>query len=170
MRNLLYAICMAALAVTCPTASAAAGEGQDQAGRFVPAETIVESLAWDDGRRGRRAIDLPIHFEFDSARLTRDGREQAGALGDALLDIAEAAGRPAAFLLVGHTDALGARAYNEELSLRRARVVRRYLVDEFGFDPRDIEVEGRGEDELLSRGTTEAAHSVNRRVEVIRLR
>ena len=71
---------------------------------------------------------------------------------------------------MGHTDALGARAYNEALSLRRARVVRRFLVDEFGFDPRDIEVEGRGEDELLSRGTTEAAHSVNRRVEVIRLR
>ena len=158
------------MAVTCLAASAAAGEGQDPAGRFVPTGTIVDSLAWDDGPRGRRAIDLPIHFEFDSVRLTRDGRDQAAALGDALLDLAEAGGRPAAFLLVGHTDAQGARAYNEALSLRRARVVRRFLIDEFGFDPRDIEVEGRGEDELLSRGTTEAAHSVNRRVEVIRLR
>ena len=170
MRSLLNAMCMAALAVTCPVVSAATGEGQDQAGRFVPAGAIVESLAWDDDRRGQRRIDLPIHFEFDSVRLTRDGREQAAALGDALLDLAEAAGRLGVFLLVGHTDAQGTRVYNEALSLRRARVVRRFLVDELGFDPRDIEVEGRGEDELLSGGTTEAAHSVNRRVEVIRLR
>lgn len=169
MRSLLSAMCMVALAVTYPV-SASAGEGQDRARRFVPSRAIVESLARDDDGRGRRAIDLPIHFEFDSARLTRDGREQAAALGDALLDLAAAARRPAAFLLVGHTDAQGARAYNEALSLRRAGVVRRFLVDEFDFDPRDLEVEGRGEDELLSRETTEAAHSINRRVEVIRLR
>ena len=170
MRSVLNAMCMAVLALAYPVASAATGEGQDQAGRFVPARSIVESLAGNDDRSGRRRIDLPIHFEFDSARLTRDGLEQAAALGDALVDLAAGGGRATAFLLVGHTDAQGARAYNEALSLRRARVVRRFLVDEFGFDPQDIEVEGRGEDELLSHRTTEAAHSVNRRVEVIRLR
>ena len=76
----------------------------------------------------------------------------------------------AGWLLVGHTDARGARSYNQALSVRRARALRAYLIDEFGFDARDIDVDGKGEDELLDPETTEAAHSVNRRVEVVRRR
>ena len=36
--------------------------------------------------------------------------------------------------------------------------MRAYLVDEFGFDHRGIDVEGRGEEELLDAAMTEAAH------------
>ena len=57
-------------------------------------------------------------------------------------------------------------------TMRRCRsdgrgAVRSYLVDEFGFAPRDIDVDGRGEDELLDPEMTDAAHSINRRVEVV---
>ena len=113
-------------------------------------------------------IDLHINFEFDSARMTRGGRAQAEELGEAMRSIAHDDG-PAEWMLVGHTDAQGARSYNRALSVRRAESVRAYLVEEFGFDPRDIAVEGRGEDELQDRETTEAAQAVNRRVEVVRL-
>ena len=141
-------------------------------GQVVPNEEIVETLL-NSAIRGaavRPRIDLHINFEFDSARMTRDGRAQAEELGEALLTIADRTGRSPEWLLVGHTDAQGARAYNRVLSVRRAEEVRAYLVDDFGLDPRTIDVEGRGEDELLDLETTEAAHSVNRRVEVVLVR
>lgn len=138
-------------------------------GRVVPAAEIVETLTpRTRGARLRPRVDLRINFEFDSARMTRDGRIQADQLGEAMQMIADGGGRPAAWLLVGHTDALGTRSYNRVLSVRRARAVRTYLVEEFRFDPRDIDVEGRGEEELLDPEMSDAAHSVNRRVEVVR--
>ena len=136
--------------------------------RMVPMREIVDAL---DTGGSRRRIDLWISFDFDSARLTRQGWEQAEALGEALRAIVdgEPASRPV-FLVVGHTDAQGPRSYNANLSVRRAETVREVLVDDFDLDGRDIEIEGRGEDELLSRERTEAAHAANRRVEVIRIR
>ena len=132
--------------------------------QIVPSARIAETLtAPTRGARARRRMNLHINFEFDSARMTRDGRAQAAQLGEAMRMISDAV-----WLLVGHTDAQGTRSYNQALSLRRAASVRAYLVDEFGLDPRDIDVEGRGEDELLDSDTTDAAHSVNRRVEVVR--
>ena len=140
-------------------------------GQIVPNDEIVRGLLNPiKGATVRPRINLQVNFEFDSARMTWDGRAQAAELGEAFREVADRAGRSAEWLLVGHTDAQGARAYNRALSLRRAEAVRSYLVDAFGFDPRTIDVEGRGEDELLDTETTEAAHSVNRRVEVVLVR
>ena len=139
-------------------------------GRIVPTAEIVDTLTdYKKGARVRPRMDLHINFEFDSDRMTRDGRAQAEELGSAMRRITDDEGA-AEFLLVGHTDGQGARSYNQALSVRRADTVRAYLLEEFGFDRRDIDVEGRGEDELLDRGMMEAAHSINRRVEVVRLR
>ena len=140
---------------------------REMQGQVVPSAAIAETLARRGGRVSPR-IDLHINFEFDSARMTRDGRAQAEQLGEAMLMVADDVGRRENWLLLGHTDAQGVRSYNRALSVRRAEAVRAYLVDEFGFDRRDIDVEGRGEDELLDTATTDAAQSVNRRVEVVR--
>ena len=142
---------------------------REMSSQIVPSARIAETLtAPTRGARARRRMNLHINFEFDSARMTRDGRAQAAQLGEAMRMISDDAARPAAWLLVGHTDAQGTRSYNQALSLRRAVSVRAYLVEEFGLDRRDINVEGRGEDDLLDPDTTDAAHSVNRRVEVVR--
>ena len=131
--------------------------------RLVSSAEIVEALTpvRTMGASPRPRIDLTVNFEFDSARLTRAGREQARELGDALR------GGVGRVLLVGHTDAQGSRAYNEALSRRRAAALRDFMVDEFGLDPRNVDVDGRGEDDLLFTETTDAAHRLNRRVEVI---
>ena len=137
-------------------------------GQIVPSEEIVATLREATrGARVRPRFDLHINFEFDSARMTRNGRAQAEQLAEAMRVFADGERRTPEWLLVGHTDAQGGRSYNESLSVRRARAVRAYLVDEFGFDPRDIDVDGRGEDDLLDAEMTEAAHAVNRRVEVV---
>ena len=141
---------------------------------FRAAADIVEALrrrAPGGDKGAGMGIDLWINFEFDSARLTPSGRDQAHTLGDALLDLAAyERGQGLSIVLVGHTDTQGTRAYNDRLSLRRAEAVRDYLVDGFGLDPRDvdIEVEGRGERDPISPLETDAAHALNRRVEVIR--
>ena len=139
---------------------------------FREAADIFEALRSGPGHKGAgMGIDLYINFEFDSARLTPSGRDQADTLRDALLDLAEyERGQGLSIVLVGHTDTQGTRAYNDRLSLRRAEAVRDYLVDGFGLDPRevDIEVEGRGERDPISPLETDAAHALNRRVEVIR--
>ena len=136
-------------------------------GQIVSRAAIADALGGKGVLVSDARIDLHINFEFDSARMTAGGRAQAEELGEALLLVEYDEG-PAEWLLVGHTDAQGALSYNRGLSVRRAESVRAYLVDEFGFDPRDITVEGRGEDQLLDEETTEAAHAVNRRVEVVR--
>jgi len=71
------------------------------------------------------AIALPIQFEFNSERLTPQGR--------ALLDLVAAALNDPqiignTFFVEGHTDAVGAPETNLSLSQRRARAVRDYLV------------------------------------------
>ena len=47
-------------------------------------------------------------------------------------------------------------------------LMHRFLVGEFGLDPREMTVVGRGEDEPLLSDGTEHAHAINRRVEVVR--
>ena len=137
---------------------------EERQARTVSADQIVTALTPDDTIRSatvRTTIDLAINFEFDSDRLTSTGREQARELGLALER------RRADILLVGHTDEVGTREYNAGLSIRRAEAVRRFLVDEFDLDARNISVQGRGEEQLLLDEPTDAAHAINRRVEVV---
>ena len=77
----------------------------------VPTADIIDALRRrepGDPRGAVSEIDLWINFEFDSARLTRTGRDQADELGEALLDLAaDEGGRTLSFVLVGHTDTRG---------------------------------------------------------------
>jgi outer membrane protein OmpA-like peptidoglycan-associated protein len=54
-----------------------------------------------------------------------------------------------AFLLEGHTDAVGSRFYNQVLSERRAASIRRVLNVSFGIPSRALSAVGYGEDYLL---------------------
>ena len=65
----------------------------------------------------------------------------------------------------GHTDDVGSQAYNQELSEKRARAVRDYLV-EAGIGQEIITTKGFGKTKPLVPGTTPEARAKNRRVEV----
>lgn len=109
-----------------------------------------------------RSIDLEVYFEFDSAALTGRTRADLRALGRALAspDLA-----PYRYLVAGHTDAVGDPDYNLDLSRRRARAVRDYLVTAFPIDPYRLKAVGFGDRRLKRPGKPTAA--INRRVEVI---
>jgi len=108
-----------------------------------------------------RSVDVTVFFKYNSAELTAQGKAELDKLGAAL---ASDALRPQRFLIAGHTDAKGSRAYNRELSLRRAKAVRDYLVANWKIAPERLEVYGWGEDRLKDPAHPRAA--INRRVEV----
>ncbi len=66
----------------------------------------------------------------------------------------------------GHTDNVGSRDYNQELSRRRADSVRYYLEQQ-GIASRRISASGIGMDRPIANNDTELGRQQNRRVEII---
>jgi outer membrane protein OmpA-like peptidoglycan-associated protein len=67
--------------------------------------------------------------------------------------------------IIGHADALGSDAYNQELSERRAQAVGARLLD-YGVPFSRIDATGRGEWEPIATNATEWGRARNRRVEI----
>jgi outer membrane protein OmpA-like peptidoglycan-associated protein len=103
---------------------------------------------------------LSINFQTGSSDLTEDGRMLASNLLEAISDPIFAGKR---FLIAGHTDATGTRAFNLALSRRRAETLAAYLVDA-GFDRARLDMTGHGFERPLE--GTRAIDGINRRVEI----
>jgi outer membrane protein OmpA-like peptidoglycan-associated protein len=73
------------------------------------------------------------------------------------------------FVIGGHTDDVGTEDYNQELSVRRARAVKDFLVSKYGIAPSRLDVSGYGKARPLVQGTSDAERSANRRVDFERL-
>jgi outer membrane protein OmpA-like peptidoglycan-associated protein len=101
-----------------------------------------------------------IQFEFDKAALLPDNRELLSRIAGILLT-----SKGYQITVYGHTDDVGSDAYNQELSERRARSVRDYLV-EAGISPKIITTKGYGKSKPLVDGKTPEARAKNRRVEI----
>lgn len=107
--------------------------------------------------------DLSISFVTGSAELTPTGKKLAQTFMEALR-APQLAGKR--FMIAGHTDAVGFRAYNLDLSQRRAQAMVDYLVT-LGASHSQFDVKGFGFDRPLPR--TSADSPSNRRVEVVKL-
>lgn len=109
------------------------------------------------------SVPVPVRFEFDSDRLTSDG---VAAVEDMFAYLKDA--YPDYVAIVGHTDPKGSEAYNDDLSLRRAKTVANQLV-KLGYYGQ-IQVIGRGEREPFkpddaSKYSEPQLHAFDRRVE-----
>ena len=67
--------------------------------------------------------------------------------------------------VIGHTDTIGTRDYNYQLSLRRARKVADLLAAQ-GVDRNILDIESHGEDNLLVKTGDQVREPRNRRVEI----
>ncbi|NOS90590.1 MAG: OmpA family protein, partial [Cyclobacteriaceae bacterium] len=67
--------------------------------------------------------------------------------------------------LTGHTDERGTDDYNLKLAEQRVKAVTNYLIEK-GVDSARINVKGEGKRKPLSNAKDEAAHALNRRVEI----
>lgn len=140
---------------------------QELADFLFPAQSSSDATrSWlaDDERAPANVAALKILFEFDSSEIKPESLETVGRLAQALLT-AGAADKPV--LIEGHTDATGESYYNQSLSVRRAQAVKDYLVDIYQIAAERMQVEGRGESQLLN--DKFPASAINRRVQVKQL-
>ena len=99
-----------------------------------------------------------LYFVSDSDQLTPDSQRQYSAVFD---DIKR---RPAyEVAVVGHTDTLGDKTYNQQLSLQRARALRDRLVHD-GLAVGAISIAGRGQLDLAIKTGDQVSEPRNRRV------
>ena len=107
---------------------------------------------------------LPSHFRLyfvlDSDALTPESQTR---YADVFTDIK----RRSVYQVevVGHTDTLGERSHNQELSLRRAQAIRDRLVHD-GIATNAISVAGRGQLDLAVKTADQVSEPGNRRVEI----
>ncbi len=66
--------------------------------------------------------------------------------------------------IAGHTDSVGADAYNQKLSQRRADAVKAMLVSRFGIDASRLTAVGYGESKPIASNNTAEGRAQNRRV------
>lgn len=102
-----------------------------------------------------------VTFEFDSAKLTTQAESRLNNV-TAALD----ASPDVRFRIEGHTDSIGTKAYNQDLSERRAGSVRDYLVTHGIGTDRITDVAGYGETRPVATNETAAGRAQNRRVEL----
>lgn len=70
-------------------------------------------------------------------------------------------------LIIGHTDAVGDAGYNQQLSERRAALVKDFFVERFEISKDRLRIEGQGEKNPISSNATADGRDANRRVEVV---
>lgn len=118
-------------------------------------------------RRQAPSINIQsINFEFGSADISRSQYRKIENIATAMQRILRR-DRNAAFLIEGHTDAVGSDASNLRLSEARADSLKWTLVREFGVPRRALETVGYGEQYLLV--PTQYENWQNRRVTLRRI-
>ncbi len=149
------------------------GNERERIGRFVDLDShdqeedvrssldvLQRAVGMPDARAVR--FDEVVEFEAGSATLDRDAKERLRRLTQLLIEQAPRH----AIVVVGHTDAVGTRAQNEDLSLERAEAVKDFLVV-VGVAPSVVDVIARGESRPAASNSSERGRELNRRVQLV---
>ena len=99
-------------------------------------------------------------FDFDKSVLKPEGKAKLDDLVGKVKDI-----NLEVIIAVGHTDSVGADAYNQKLSVNRAEAVKAYLVSK-GIEKNRVYTEGKGEKQPVADNKTSEGRAKNRRVEI----
>lgn len=105
-------------------------------------------------------IQFILYFLHDSSELTKSSRKEVKEI---LRTIRER--YPVDVSVTGHTDTVGDKRYNYQLSLRRARAVAALLA-EAGIDPSTLDIASHGKENPLVPTGDQVSEPRNRRVEV----
>ena len=103
----------------------------------------------------------PIYFDFNKATLTRAGQQSLDAASEYLHKHANIR----RILVDGHTDEKGSISYNDNLSDRRAKIVRNYLIVK-GINPNLVNLAGMGEHKPVDQNWTRDGRQRNRHVSI----
>src|SRR5215471_15267906 len=109
-------------------------------------------------------IDLEIHFDYNSADISKGSTQAVQELGKALSDPTL---KGSTFVVAGHTDGIGGDAFNQDLSERRADTIKRYLVQNYHLTASDLVTVGYGKTKL--KDANDPTDAINRRVQVVNM-
>ncbi len=118
-----------------------------------------EAAACQDEYNRRLAPGERVLFDFDSAELHEEGKQ----LLDEIIEIG-ASCPDVDVVVAGHTDSVGDRDYNIELSQERAKAVVDYLVGK-GVEPGRLTAVGYGYSQPVADNSTDEGRAQNRRIE-----
>lgn len=110
---------------------------------------------WEFGLSGK------VLFGSDVESLNPQSTEIVERIGKALLSVGIERVR-----VDGHTDASGKEAYNQQLSLRRAKSVANVL-ETVGMKQENIQLQGLGSSEPVASNDTATGRTENRRVAIV---
>ena len=110
---------------------------------------------------GYSGILQGVNFHVGSDRLTERAKKILDGVASELKRFPRVT-----VIIVGHTDNQGSAAFNKDLSIRRAKVVARYLVTK-GVLAKRLRYAGRGDTQPIASNDTPEGRAMNRRVEFV---
>jgi OOP family OmpA-OmpF porin len=130
--------------------------------RLNPTYTVTNGLrvsAADQGVLDRTLANRIVEFESGQAVLTPTGKAILDEMGTAMLKL-----KGQKVEIIGHTDNVGLRASNQNLSQARAEAVRNYLAGK-GIPAETLVASGSGPDRPIASNDTVEGRARNRRIE-----
>ncbi len=115
----------------------------------------------DTEKRGLVVRMGDVLFDFDSYGLKENAKEKLSSL----IDVLKKKYPDREIIVEGHTDSIGEKIYNKQLSENRAKSAAEYLKKGLGHDK--ISYKGFGADNPRDSNSTNAGREKNRRVEII---
>jgi outer membrane protein OmpA-like peptidoglycan-associated protein len=123
---------------------------------------LLRSLRFNESNgKWELVLPEPLLFAFDQFVLTPSAEQNIRKMGASLVEA-----KPREIIVVGHTDNVGSREYNERLSLRRAQSVVAALKTG-GLEEKSIVVMGVANDVPIASNRTAEGRAENRRVAII---
>ena len=109
--------------------------------------------------KGKTVVLKGVNFEFNKATLTKDSESILWRAHRAMV-----ANPDVRVVITGHTDNVGGKKFNQDLSLKRAQAVKNWLVKK-GIKSNRMRTVGRGENEPVASNKTDEGRAENRRIE-----
>jgi outer membrane protein OmpA-like peptidoglycan-associated protein len=120
---------------------------------------LYDKLA-EDGRVATHGI----LFDVNSDRIRPESTPTLQEIGEMLEENPELR-----IAIEGHTDSAGDDDFNQKLSERRAKSVKRFLEETYGVDESRLEAKGFGESNPMADNETPEGRQNNRRVELVKI-
>ncbi len=114
-----------------------------------------------DGKNLILSMPELVLFDFDKYEIKNSIKPSLATLAKALEE-----NRDIYIKIDGYTDFIGTESYNLELSVKRARAIKNFLVKR-GVVANNVSIEGYGEQNPVATNQTAYGRSRNRRVEFI---
>jgi outer membrane protein OmpA-like peptidoglycan-associated protein len=111
----------------------------------------------------QKQTEMVVHFDFDKANI----KPADARLLDSLVGTFSAGTKNISIEIYGHCDGWGRNGYNDTLSVKRAKAVKKYLVHKGLTNSIIVKTEGRGSTMPLNDEHNKIQRAENRRVELV---